>query len=183
MASVTKKNNKNGSIIHKVRINKNGVHICKSFSDPEDAELFIYYKEKLIENMKNFDVSLSQRLTLGQIFELKIEGSEELDTKSINDMRLSLSRLEAIFGENRCYFSITIEEWTESVKSIMGLKVYRGAKNKNGERDISFKSIKKIFAHASSCVTFCQNMGFKIDNKPMSVIQNTITPIIKGKEK
>jgi len=180
MGSITKINNKDGSHKFKVKISRGDTIFCKSFFDEEDAKLYIFYKERLIDNMKNFEIPLHETLTLEQIFELKIEKTTKIQRKEIEDFNLSLSRLQTCFGKNKCYSEISIEDWTQAVKSIMHLKVYRGAKNKNGERDISLKSVKKIFAHASSCITFCQNMGFKIDNKPMIVIKNTINPLIKS---
>lgn len=49
--------------------------------------------------MKNFHIALDKRITLEQLFDLKITQSPELDPRSINDFKMSKSRFVSYYLE------------------------------------------------------------------------------------
>jgi hypothetical protein len=181
MATIEKRPNKNG-FSWRVMIRKKNQEIYKSFETEEDANLYVFYKERLIVNMANFDVPVQDRVTLMQIMELKIQTIDKSDKRTLADYEISVRRIKDCFGEIMFYQNITFENWVEAAKKLLQTDVYRGAKTEGGKRKMSPNTLRKIFAHASAAVTHAQHQGIAIDNHPMKVMNTFIMPMFKGPE-
>lgn len=178
MACIEKRNNKDGSVTHRVSIRKKGIEIYKSFSNEEDAKLYIFYKERLIENMDNFDVPLKQRIKLNEIFEIKSSSLSNCDKKTHNDFDNSASKLMRVVPD-KFYHEISYDEWLSAAKELMNIDVFRGAKNGSNMRKPSITTVRRYFACASSAVSHMQSLGVDLENMPLKVLQTFITPLMK----
>ena len=172
MATIEKISNSDGSISYRVKIRKKGIDVSRTFRNEEDAIMYGKYKERLIENMENFDVPLKSRVTLRQIFELKPK--ETYSAKNHND--LSLIRFEEFLGPNRFYEDITFDEWRGCVEKFAKMDVFKGGRTEKSKRLMSPQTIRRMFAMASSVVSHAQSLGIELENHPLRVIQTTIRP-------
>src|ERR1700679_1545188 len=71
MACIQERPNENGDVSYRVSIRKKGHIISKSFYTKEDAEIYAFYKERLIDLMENFEVPIEKRLTLQSIMNIR----------------------------------------------------------------------------------------------------------------
>ncbi len=181
MATIEKRPNKNG-FSWRVMIRKKNQEVYKSFDTEEDANLYVFYKERLIDNIANFDVPIQDRVTLMQIMELKIQTIDESDKRTIGDYDMTVRRLKDCFGDIMFYQSLTFEHWVEAAKKLLQTDVYKGAKTEAAKRKMSPNTLRKIFAHASAAVSYAQHQGIAIDNHPMKVMNTFILPLLKGPE-
>ena len=176
MATINERQNEKGTISHRVQIRRNNTNISKTFYCKEDAEVYAFYKERLISNMENFEVDIKDTVTTKSIFELKIASIAQIidNKRELNDMESSLKRIGNYIDLDKCYSSTSLEEWIEAAKKIFKEPVYRGAKTEISRREMSPNTLRKIFAHASAAVSYAQSQGIAIENYPIKVIQSYI---------
>jgi hypothetical protein len=179
--SIIIKENVNGEKSYRVRINFKNIEISKTFYDERDAKLFIKYKKRLLCNMENFEVNINQRVTIQDIFELKKRKIPISDKKSLSDLHVALERFQNNLPD-KFLSQLTYEDWLECTKKLSQLDIYRGAKTEAGKRIISFKTLKKTLAIASSCVSNAIEEGIHIENFPLKVIQTFLIKLLKTKE-
>lgn len=166
-----------------IQIRKKGYpQVSRSFFELEDAEQYVYYKEKLMQNMKNFQIPIEDRLTLEFVLDKKIEGSEHLSNKTQMELKNTRLRLMNYFGKNRMYNDISLDEWQKFAHDCSEMYVYRGGKNENCKRRMSPETLRSIFAYTSSAVNFCKDEGAKLLNHPLTIMQTYITPLIRKKQ-
>ncbi len=183
MATIEKRISSTGEITYRVQIRKKGSpEIYKTFYNKEDANLFIFYKERLIENMRNFDVPLKEIITLESLFEMKskcfLEGQEREGREILNSYFRIKESLERLGKTIIFYNDITYDLWVEIAKDLINQDVYRGAKTDAGKRKMSFSTLKNILARASSSVSFAISNGINLENHPLKVIQCYIKDLI-----
>jgi len=181
MASIDKRKNKDGSFTYRVAIRKNKIEVYKSFSIEEDAKLYAFYKERLIDNMNNFEIPLKHRITLNNIFEIKLSSISNNDKKSVNDFENAKTKILK-FLPDKFYHEITYDEWLLAAKNIMNMDVFRGSNTAKNLRKPSPSTLRRYFACASSAVSHAQSQGIELENNPLKILQTFITPIMK-KEK
>jgi len=177
MATIEKRISKDGKTSYRVNIRKKGIEIMRTFYDKETANLFVYYKENLINNMQNFEVPLQNRITLLQIFELKESAMD--DKSSLNHIKNAKIKLCDYFKEKIFYNEISLEEWIEAAKFLYTTDVYKGAKTENSKRKMSANTLRNIFAYASAAISYAQNKGIEIENNAQKVMNIYILPLIK----
>lgn len=177
MANIRKRISRTGEITYSVNIRRKDIDVCKTFFDEEDAKMYIWYKERLIDNMKNFEVPLSDRITLQQVFEMKISTIPECNRKAISDMNMSKNRLCEIFGKNKFLHEISFEDWVNAAKKLCTCDVFRGAKTENSKRKMSTSTLRKIFAYASSSISYALKKGLNFENHPLKVMQTYINEL------
>ncbi len=173
MASISKRINQDGKETFRVSIRKKGHKMYRTFYSLQDAELFSFYKEKLANNIENFDVPLEQRITIESIFELK-QKSAALKEKEDQRLKNVKKRTLEYFKDKVFYHEISFDDWVSFAKYLFTTPVYRGAKTEKGKRDMSVNTLKNLFAYISASITTVQNKGFKIDNHPLKVIRTVI---------
>lgn len=183
MATIEARPTDKGKISYRVMIRKKGINIYKTFHKKEDAELYVFYKERLIDNIENFEVPLGQMVTLDQIFELKISSISISNKREINDYENCKKRLKESFSGKVFYKDISLDDWRNAAKSLLATEVYRGAKTENGKRLMSPVTLKKIYYQASSVVSYVKSQGIVIDNHPLTILQTYINPMLKKDEK
>lgn len=182
MHEIEKRYDKNGIVSYRINIRRGNVDISRTFFTEEDAKLFAFYKERLIDNMKTFEVPLKERVTLRQIIELKINSNIELDTRSIGELNKSCERLENILGHDKFLCQLSYDDWLKAAKLLYDLPVYRGSKAEHNKRSMSLKTLRRILATISSAFSNAQEIGIDIENHPLKVIQLYINPQIRGKK-
>lgn len=183
MSTIKKNVGKNGKLTFSVYIKKKDFEICKTFYTLEDAKIYSFYKERLIQNMENFDVPLNERITLNQIIDLKIESATDLSVKTITQMQSMGKKFSDFFGKNRFYHTITYADWIDSVKYFMELNVYIGGQvREDSTKKISIETLRKHYAYLSSCISYVIDQGIPIINHPLTIIQTYINPKIKEKK-
>lgn len=181
MASITKKISSNGEISYKVCIRKKGVEIYKTFFTEEDAKLYEFYKENLIQNMDNFDVPISERITLNQIIELKLDDlrKNKISDRYIVDFNYVLNHIKNYMDMNQFVCKISYNDWINVAKNLLESDVYRGAKTEIGKRKMSISTLRRIFACISSAYSFAMSKEINIENLPLKVLQVYIYPMMK----
>ena len=183
MASIKINENKDGSASYQVQIRRKNIDVYKSFSNKEDALLYASYKERLIDNIHNFEVDLQDRISISQLFELKIQNAIDVSSKEIKDIENSSKRFVDYFGKNTPVNSIPFEKWKEFAEILYMSDVFRGYNSEKGKRKMSAITLRKIFAHASSAISYAQSHGMNLENHPLNIIQTHIRPLItKEKE-
>jgi hypothetical protein len=180
MASIRKIKGKEG-ITYNVMIRKKDIEISRTFKGEEDANLYIFYKERLIDNMANFEVPLSQRVTLDQLFDLKRKEAAKLDRRTLNDIDLVQKRIKSCLPEKKFYHEYTYEDWIECAKKLYNIASFRGSKDNIIK--IAPKTLKRLFGVLSSVISCAIDKGIELDNHPLKVIQTFISPIISSSTK
>jgi len=181
MGTITPRKLKNNKISYRVQIRSKGCEEEKTFLCEEDAKIYLFYKEKLENLTKNFDIPLKKRIYLEEIFEMKISTCSGNSSKGIGDFKISLERFLSVLP-NKYYDELTYDDWLGSAKKLMEIDVFRGGKNQNCKRKPSKLTIRRYFACASSCVSYAQSQGLELENVPMKVLTTFINPIIKNDE-
>jgi hypothetical protein len=180
MATIRKREGKDG-ITYNVMIRKKDVEISRTFKTEEDANLYIFYKERLIDNMENFEVPLAERVTIDQLFDIKRKESINLDRRTINDIDLVCNRVKACLPEKRFYHEYTFSDWVECAKKLYNTDSWRGSRENIIK--IAPKTLKRMFGVLSSVISCAIDKGIELENHPLKVIQSFINPIISNSKK
>lgn len=179
MASFSVRQNSDGSTSYVASIRKKNIEIKRSFKTEEDANVFAFYKERLIDLMNAFEVPLSETLTIDQVFELKLKEISEVDIRPRNDFINTKKRITSHFNDKIFIKDITYNEWLECAKSIYQMPVFRGGKNESCKKNMSPKTLRNIFAYCSSAISNAQEKGIKIPNYPLEIIKDYIIKLEK----
>lgn len=179
MGSITKRKNSDGTISFRVDVRRKNIDISRTFFTEEDASLFILYKERLIDNMKNFDVPLKERVTLKQLFELKLSSISETNKRMIDDLNHTLDKLEMNFPKDKFVSQLTYEDWLIAAKAIYETPVYVGFKNAKNMKQMSIVTFKKLMANASSVFSHAISKGLDLENHALAIIRKYITPLMQ----
>ncbi len=177
MAVIRERQGKNGKQTFSVVIRKKGKEEGKTFLTREDAELYEFYKERMITNMKNFDVPLCERMRLIDIAEIKLPQLDNERAKS--EIHTALKRCIENMKKHVFLNELTLEDWRECLVKIQEMKVPVKFKSKEMV-NLSLSSIRRIFATLSSVFSHAINHGIALENYPLKVLQLYINPLIKG---
>lgn len=178
MSVIIKRENKKGEISYQVRIRTKDCQIYKSFLDEHDAKLYCFHRERLINNKKNFDIPIKDRVTLNHIIDLKMQ-SKGMDDKEISSFDHARKVLNERFGVDKFLCDITFEDWVNAVKDIYSTPVFRGSVKEKNKRIMSPNTLKRIFAYVSCAISYAMNQGIELENHALKIIQTHITPMIK----
>lgn len=177
MAIIRSRKLKNGQETYNVMIRKkvNGTltNISKTFMVKEDAELFIFYKERLMTNMDNFEIPLEQRVTLNDLFDLKQRESSFGD-RSDSDFIVCRERCLRFLKKHNFVSELSFEDWKECLHNMSKMEVYKGSKSEKNKRIISIASLRRIFAVVSSVYSHAISKGIPVENHPLKVVQTCI---------
>lgn len=179
MASIRKFIQKDGTVSFTADVRINKTSFKKSFSIEEDAKLYAFYKERLIKNMEAFDVPLKNRVTLRQVYELRMKNGNFQDSRTKNSFMGSFNKISDYIDPDRFLSDIPLEEWIGASKKLYSSDVFMGAKTENGKRRMSLATLRNIFAYISSMISHAQSEGLDIENNALKVMQMYITPMIK----
>ena len=174
MAVLEHRKNKDGSFSYRVQIRRNGVTIYKTFNTEEDARVFLWYKERLIDNMKNYELSLKETISFFHTIDLKCASMK--NPKEIERMRILKVAFSEHFGGDKFLSKLTYDDWVNFAKYLLQKDVYRGAKTEVGKRKMSISTLRRTFAYISSCFSYAQSKGIDIENHPLMVIRTFISP-------
>lgn len=174
---ITERTNADGSIVYRVTIRKRGKEIYRTFREKEDAIVYEKYKTRLIDLMDAYEVGPKDTVTLEQIFEVKLEKLPE-DSREKYDFMTSLNRLKDHL-KGGFLAKLTIDDWLECAQKLLKIDVYRGGKTESCKRKMSPTTLRKIFAHASSCISHAQSLGIPLENHPLKIIQSFIRNLEK----
>lgn len=181
MATIVKRKNSNG-VVYRVSIRKKGMETYKTFKEESDAKLYLWYKERLMDNMSNFEVPLCERITMDQIIEMKTSSLGSDCTRSISEFNNCLVYIKSFIPNKIFYKEYNYEDWLTLAKELLKTDVYRGAKTESAKRKMSCRTLRRIFASASSAVNFAIHKGINIENYPLKVMQLHINPLLKNTE-
>jgi hypothetical protein len=176
---ITKKNDEK----YHVMIRKKGIEIHKSFGKKEDAELYTKWKESIIDNLENFDVAISNTITIEALFDMKLETVGVDNKRTYNDISNTKKNLLTYIDDKKFASDMTFEDWKNLAKQLYDKDVYRGAKSGNNMRKISLETLRKFFAYCSTCYSHAQTLGIELENHPLRVIQTFLKPLAKNKDK
>jgi hypothetical protein len=178
MASFEKRKKNNGEYSYQVNIRKAEIQDYKTFSTEEDAKLYAWHKERLLTNMRNFEIPIEQRITIEQVFEIKTDQMKASDPKEILRFNNVKNRLIEAFGENKFIDKTNYQEWENIAKKLYQTEVYRGAQTEKGKRSMSISTLRSIFAYASAAFSATIAYGIPIDNLPLKVQQSYIKGLL-----
>lgn len=179
MASIAKRTSSKGEITYRVMIRKKNLEVSKSFHTEEDAKLYAFYKERLIDNMANFEVDMKDRVTLRQVMELRMLKIPVTESKSISDISTALDKMCKHFPVDKFLINIPYEKWLEACKKIYTEPVFRGSNKEHNMRQMSVKTLRRVFATVSSAISHTIFMGIPLENHALKVIQTHINPMMK----
>lgn len=182
MAVITKRVSSKGEISFRTIIRKKGVDITRTFFSEEEAKMFSWWKENLITNMGNYEVPIQERVTLEDIFQLKMESSGNLSRRMIDDIRFSLERVTDILGKGRFCHEISFDEWKKVVEKLSQTEVFKGSKNSKNARVMSVSTLRRTFACISSMYSNAISHGIAIENIPLKIIKTVINPNINNEK-
>lgn len=175
MATIRERKGEDG-ITYQVQIRNKNISLCKSFKTKEDAEIFAFYKDRLINLMDNFDIPIEKRITIHHVIEIKMK---QFEGRTLLDFQNSLNKLDEYIPKDKFCHEVSFEDWLNIAKSMYESDVYRGAKTENGKRKMSPSTLRRYFATISSAFSHAQSIGIPVDNHPLKVIQSYITPLLK----
>lgn len=166
-----------GEKSYQVKIRKKGSEVTKTFSIKEDAELFEYYRTRLIENMANFNIPISERVRLRDIIELKIEGIT--DARTLSEFELGYKRIYENMKPHKFVCELTEQDWYDCFIKVQATQIQK--RNNSKEFGIlSPRSVRRIFATISSAISHAIEKGIHVVNHPLQIIQKYINPSLKG---
>lgn len=175
MATIEKRKCGDG-FSYRCSIRKKGIEIYKTFKTEEDAKLYVFYKERLIDNMENFEVPLSHRITLEQLFEIKRKEFFGYDRRTLNDLDLVYAQIKNCLIDKVFYHEYTYEDWLECVKKMYQLESWRGSKT--NVIKISPRTLRRKFGVVSSVISCAISKGIEIENHALKVMQTYINPML-----
>ncbi len=179
MAKIEKRVNKDSSLSYRVMIRKKNLDISKTFHTEEDAKLYVFYKERLIDNMENFEIPLKERLTFENLYEIKMSNSNDLSTRSRYDLKISFEYISKNMDIKKFVDQISLDDWIECAKKLLDSDVYRGAKTESAKRKMSAATLRKIIAYASSIYSCAQENGVDIENIPAKLLKGFVANLLK----
>jgi len=172
MAVIEKKISKDGDVSYKVKIRHKDFEIYKTFRQEGDAKLFAWYKERLIDNIQNFDIPLNQRITLQQIIELKVKAIDSKDERSKKEFLLAFERVFSLLPkEKKFYAQYSPQDWDDLLKNLSSFEVYKGCIKEETKRFMSRSTIRRTLACISSAVSYAMSQGIDLENLPLKLIQ------------
>lgn len=184
MASIRRRMTKEGeSTSFTVDIRKKNISITRTFYTEEDAKLFEFYKERLIQNMENFNVPLKDRVTLRNLFELKILTIDDSNKRMRDELNCTLERLEKIFGADKYVNEINYDQWLDAAKTLYATPVFIGFDKESNRRQMSVNTLKRIIASASSVMSYALTKGIDVENHPIKIIQKYVNNLINSNNK
>lgn len=165
-------------------IRKKSVNITQTFKRKEDAELWVIYKEDLIEQINAFDPPLQEIITLQDAIELKIKDAIEKGVVELENFK----HLPIIF-EKFCSLNlnkILYDDLLAYFDELMKIPVRQGgSKNDKSSGSIRLPSIHttfRKFGYLSTVFQLVKEQGVNIDNPALKVCQ-FIRPKLKNKKK
>ncbi len=145
MAVIQKTKTDKGEERYRINIRKKGSdHEYKTFLTQEDAELYVFYKERLITNMKNFEVPIEARITLRQIIELKLNTVDTTKEKFRDDFTYSMNMVSPYIDPDVFISKYSYDNWLECAKKVYATPVYRGSKAEHNKREMSQKTLRQL---------------------------------------
>lgn len=159
--------------VYRVKIRKKNVSLYKTFKDKETAELFVWYKEKLIDEMDAFEVPPQQLFTLKDAFDLKIKSMEESGTYSLKyfqDLHVDLNRLKEYIPEDTYLNDITFEMLKDIFHKMSTTTVRKGGNQYEKSKtsgiisQISPRTLRRCLFTLSSLYSHLQSKGIQINN-------------------
>lgn len=179
MASINERISSKGEKTYRVQIRNKDFEQYKTFTTKEDAELFIFSRERLINNMKNFDVPINNRVRLVDIIQLKKSQIKDADIRTICEFDMALKRCLENMKPHVFLEELTLEDWKACLDKVVILHIpIRG--NAITTSLISIKSVRRLFATLSSAFSSAIASGIPIENYPLQIVQKYINPMIKN---
>lgn len=180
MALIEKRIQKDGALSFRAHIRKKGIDISRTFSTREDAELFVFYRQRLIDNMSAFEIPIKDRLTLQDICELKQKTITEV--RAIAEFDNAHKRIVENMKEHKFLCQLIYEDWVECLEKVSKLEI-QVKYNSKIMTIISPISVRRIFATISSAFSHAISLGIPLENYALKLIQNKINPALKKENK
>lgn len=179
MAQIEERKKSDGKISYRVLIRRKGIEISKTFYEYEDAKVYVYYKEKLIDNMESFDVPIEKRITILQMIELKINSIDPSNKRGLCDFDIMIEKLSKVISLDTFLDSISYEGWITIAKDLFKVPVYKHGKTEACKRNMSIVTLRKYFANISSCFSHAISLGINLENHILKVLKIYINPLLK----
>jgi len=164
---------KNTSGSYTAYIRKKNINLTDSFKNKEDAELWVDYKEDLIDLISSFDPPLQEMITLQDAIEVKIKDVIEKGKKDIYDFKVLI---ECFSKFCPCSLSeITYEILLSYFDEMMKTPIRRGGcKDDKTTGNLKLPSIHttfRKFGYLSTVFQMMKEKGVNVDNHALKVCQ------------
>lgn len=129
MGSIRESITKNGKKSFHALIRKRGNKtIVKTFRDLETAKLFLWYKEKIIEEMAAFEVPMSQLISLQDGYEIKkaTASRENRHAKYCSDLEVDFKSISEWIPAGTLLKEIKFQQLDSMIKGMNKTTVFRG---------------------------------------------------------
>lgn len=166
----------------RAHIRKKEMDISQTFKNKKDAELWVIYKEDLIDQIEAFDPPLQQMITLQDAIELKIKDSIDKNIKDIGDFNILFKVFEKFCPKK--LNQITYEDLLAHFDEMMNTPIRHGGnRNDANTGHMKLPSIHttfRKFGYLSTVFQMMRELGVNIDNPVLKVCQ-FIRPKLKKK--
>jgi len=159
---------------YRVMIRKKGVEpIYRSFKTKEDAELFVAWKEDILDQMSAFNPAPKNLITLNVALELKVIQLKEKNAhpKSIGD----ISVLKIYFKKflDLPLIEISYNDYLQIFNEILEMKVSHGGnvKKQVGTKTPSIGTIRSRFNLLQSVYSNIIESGIDVENHPTKILK------------
>lgn len=165
----------------RVQIRRKGIDISKTFHSKEDAEVYEFYKNRLLDNMAAFEIDIKDTVTIQQVVELKVASIPMITPKNTCEFKNCLQELNAYIPKTTVFSTTTYEQWLAAAKKILATPVRHGGRsNQPKTKAMSLNTLRRHMANLSSSVSHAISQGIAIDNHPLKVIQVFVAPKLKA---
>lgn len=156
MAYIRESENQDGKKKYNVEIRTRKNIIRKTFEDRKTAELFAWYKEKLIKEMDNFELELKQMITLKDAMDVFMsQDFTHKNPKYIPDSKADYQQIIQFIPESTYLNEISKETLEEFIKNLSKCVLKKGgSKNKDSGiiKPISPKTMKRRLSFLSNLI-------------------------------
>lgn len=166
MGSISEKNGR-----YSVEIRKKGINLSSTFDSRESAELWMRYKESLIDEIVSFDVPLKDVITLRSAIELRIRNIGEKSDDTLMDIKFLKTVFEHHLDKpiSELTFDVLMEDFTRM--STMIVRKGGNGKDNGHARQQSLSTILRKFRCLSTVFSLMIKEGMDIDNYALRISQ------------
>jgi len=157
---------------YRARIFTKGHDITHTFADKKTAELWIAYKEDLINQIEAFNPKSTDLVEFGDAIDLKI--SEALKDGLVDRSITDLKELHNVFAsfKGRMISDITYEDFMKFCKDYLSTPVVRGGFKANGSGRSTMPTKQTLLSklrRLSGVYSNLINNGIPVENIPVKI--------------
>lgn len=164
--------NRNGRT--RVVIRRKNVEISATFDTEESAQLWAKYKDRLIDEMHNFDVPKKDLIIFSDSIKFKMESLQQNKShpKTVTDIRTLLNTFSEFndLEMSKITYEMILSKAQELLNSITRKGGSKNNPDSGRKQQMSPHTVMSRLRQLSSVYSNLLEMGVQIDNIPLKVI-------------